>query len=391
MQQILQTENDECSSSSAALVIEAAKSRISETHSGKAPNRRISGAHFGKVSTSSQCKEVSLESSDTKLKPGNIQFVPSEGSDVNSVDKKDCDNCVEARILSHGSSQPINASVLSNIVDNGSESEGIVKQLFESGKSIADNTGDYRCSDHGLVVVQQRSETDKILIVDNINNALEFSSSQRILKEIHNFFPSVKIDFAYSLAKGGVAIHTTCKEDRDLLLTQLPAESFGSGVKHTTKGRCDKVVFIKGVDTSVSECHILEKLREKGINVFETRRLTKRYTGRPTRVVKVKCSEHTAEQLLNTKLVVNNKTCAVEKERPVRVIRCFKCQSLGHLSRHCRNFARCERCAASHEVYERCVGGVKCINCGGNHPSSSSSCPEYLKRYEDLTKQYSEC
>jgi len=182
MQQILQTENDECSSSSAALVIEAAKSRISESHSGKAPNRRISGAHFGKVSTSSQCKEVSLESSDTKLKPGNIQFVPSEGSDVNSVDKKDCDNCVEARIVSDGSSQPINASVLSNIVDNGSESEGIVKQLFESGKSIADNTGDYRCSDHRLVVVQQRSETDKILIVDNINNALEFSSSQRIAK-----------------------------------------------------------------------------------------------------------------------------------------------------------------------------------------------------------------
>jgi len=62
------------------------------------------------------------------------------------------------------------------------------------------------------------TDSDKILIIDSLNNALEYSSCKRILQEVHNYFPQVKVEFAYSLAKGGVAIHTTRKSDRDLLL-----------------------------------------------------------------------------------------------------------------------------------------------------------------------------
>jgi len=52
------------------------------------------------------------------------------------------------------------------------------------------------------------------------------------LNEIHNFYPDLKVDFAYSLAKGGIAIQTTSKKDRDFLLHNLPVESFGGGIKH---------------------------------------------------------------------------------------------------------------------------------------------------------------
>lgn len=233
------------------------------------------------------------------------------------------------------------------------------------------------------------SDLDKIVVIDNINNPAEFSSSQRILKEIHNFFPHMKIEFAYSLAKGGVAIHTSNTDDRDRLLQLLPAESFGGGLKHTPKGQCGKAVFIKGVDTSVNLCYITDILKQEGIKVIEARRLTRRYTGKPTQVVKVQCAEESVTQLLSSSLVVNNKRCVIEKERLVRVVRCFNCQSFGHLSQYCNNSRRCEQCGESHLYSVKCVRNVQCANCSGSHPASSSVCPVYAKRYADLAEQYS--
>jgi len=58
----------------------------------------------------------------------------------------------------------------------------------------------------GLEVTTE-SDIDNILITHNVNGAPEFAKYRRILQEIHLYCPSVKIDFAYSLAKKGVAIH----------------------------------------------------------------------------------------------------------------------------------------------------------------------------------------
>jgi len=52
----------------------------------------------------------------------------------------------------------------------------------------------------GLEVTTE-SDIDNILITHNINGAPEFAKSRRILQEIHLYCPSVKTDFAYSLAK----------------------------------------------------------------------------------------------------------------------------------------------------------------------------------------------
>lgn len=65
----------------------------------------------------------------------------------------------------------------------------------------------------------------------------------------------------------------------------LLGQSFGGGEKHTPKGHRDKAAFIKGVDTSVNLSQITDKLNRKGIIVTGVRRLTKRFTGKPTQVV----------------------------------------------------------------------------------------------------------
>ena len=236
------------------------------------------------------------------------------------------------------------------------------------------------------------SDIDKILVIDNIDNAAQFSSSRRILQEVHNFFPDIKIEFAYALAIGGVAIHTCCKGDRDCLLEQLPEESsFGGGWKHPPKASGSKALFMKGIDTSVHLRSVTEQLNNQCIGILEIRRLVKRYTGKTTQVVKIKCSEPSANFLLKNPLYVNNRVCRIEKERLVRVIRCFHCQSLGHLAKHCTSVRHCVNCAESHGESETCNGKIQCFNCRGSHPASSSHCTTYVNRYEDLTKQHTKC
>jgi len=240
------------------------------------------------------------------------------------------------------------------------------------------------------VVISQYSDVDRILVIDNIDNPVDFSSSQRILKEIDQYCTGLKIDFAYSLAKGGVAIHTQSKEDRNYLIDALPAESFGGGIKHSPIGRGQQTAYIKNIDTSVNVRKITVIFSEKGIELSYIRRLTKRYTGKPVQVVKVKCAEEVFGKLMSTKLVINNKTCVIEKERSVKVIRCFHCQRFGHIARNCKNCVKCEFCAESHQIYETCLRDVCCANCSGHHPASSSQCPVYLQRYENITAQHSE-
>lgn len=123
------------------------------------------------------------------------------------------------------------------------------ERVHESDKDLPCNATYYT---QKSVTIKNDSDINNILITDNINGASEFSTSRRILQEIHLFFPSVKIDFAYSLAKGGVAVHTTCKKNKELLLAGLPAESFGGGVKHRPKGYRNHIVVVKGVDTAVA-------------------------------------------------------------------------------------------------------------------------------------------
>jgi len=196
------------------------------------------------------------------------------------------------------------------------------------------------------------------------------------------FCPEVKVEFACSLAKGGVD-----KSSRDVLLCKLPQESFGGGVKHFPKDRSCDTFFIKVVCTSVSTQEFMNVLKRCGIDIVEVRRLVNRHTGKPFRVIKVKCSQQTSSRLPSRRIVINNSTCVVEKQRPVQVIRCYNCQSFGHFSRFCVNKRRCEFCSGFH-VHEQCFDEVCCANCGGSHSASSLQCPVYIAQHEILTKQY---
>lgn len=53
----------------------------------------------------------------------------------------------------------------------------------------------------------------------------------------------------------------------------------------------------------------------------------------------------------------------------LRVLRCFNCQGLGHMSMSCRRKVRCVRCGGPHK-FDDCTTrtDVKCCRCRGNIP-----------------------
>ena len=243
-----------------------------------------------------------------------------------------------------------------------------------------------------LNVEPKSDPRDKILIIDNIANPKVFIDSQEILKEVKKF-SEIPIDFAYQLAKGGIALHVKSKEDRDLLRNQLPPKSFGGGIKHPPSQKAKSSnFFIKGVDTSIDIDDLRTILKTKSIHLTGIRRLLNRESGRPTKTVKLTCNNTESEKLsTQDRLIINGKNCHLERERKVKIIRCYNCQKFGHISANCKNKAVCVKCSCYHESSTFCNAEPKCANCEGPYPAYSSLCPVYLAYHANLTKQPDLC
>jgi len=116
--------------------------------------------------------------------------------------------------------------------------------------------------------VVDNSERDNIIIIDYIPNAVEFTNSSRILKEINNFASTISVKYAYSLACGGIAIHLNNKQDKQFLLQALPPEAFGGGTANDLNSKVH-TAFVKGVLSSVTTSRIRELFAEKDTEVVD--------------------------------------------------------------------------------------------------------------------------
>ena len=225
------------------------------------------------------------------------------------------------------------------------------------------------------------------MVIDNIPDQT-FWKSKEILREINRFcFPRIKVVQAYSLARGGVAIHLESSEERDRLLSTLPPASFLGGVKKKLSPQKEVTLYIGDVDLSIQPSLLGESLSRAGFAVSSIDRVISRKLGRPSKFVKVVTNRVSADNLLSTGLQINGVVCKVETKHSNPVIRCFGCQRFGHSISNCLSPVRCEQCSGQH-YNVNCADCAVCSNCKGNHPASYELCPEYIKRYERLTGEY---
>ena len=150
--------------------------------------------------------------------------------------------------------------------------------------------------------LDSQKERQNIVIVDCISNPTKFIRSDNILREVQTFAPPIQVKYAYSLAKGGVAIHLNNIQDKLTLLQSFTSEAFG-GAKISDLAERNYTVFLKDVPTYISLEEVKSALHDKSIEVQKLLRQQYKVTGRPQPVIKVVCSDTDARKLTNNTFI----------------------------------------------------------------------------------------
>ena len=246
-------------------------------------------------------------------------------------------------------------------------------------------TTDVRCEDKLFInrleqaEVEEQKERHNIIIIDQITEAERYSWSTEILKEVNTFAPKVQVKYAYSLAKGGVAIHTYNLEDKRILLQSLAGKAF-SGAKISDLSEKEDIVFLKNIPTYIDTSVISTALQGYKIKAIKVERNQHRRTGRPQPVVRVFCQAIEAQKLLRyTSLSVGNVVCDVVKKR-ANVLRCYNCQQFGHIARACVNQKRCVNCSGFHTSDSYTVRGSQSAQIAVDYTGHHTDCALHYKR-----------
>lgn len=310
---------------------------------------------------------------------------PTSASVVNVTQHGTCDT---SGIEVHVATRPEGISVKDIVtIDKGTSGKSIQgSETVECTERVQHSCMNNKASVNSFV---ETSERDSIVIIDYIPNAAEFVNSSRILKEINNFAPNISVKYAYSLARGGIAIHLHNHQDKQTLIAALPPEAFGGGKVYELSSKVHSV-FVKGVPSSVTTSRIQERFAERGVEVLEVRRLKQYRTGRPLPVVKVSCNYELYKSLgLWSNIVIDGVDCRIQRKH-IEVYRCYNCHQFGHIASSCKLPTRCVNCSEHHSPQGVCQARAKCANCSGQHRASSRNCPTYRQRYEVLASQCSE-
>lgn len=231
--------------------------------------------------------------------------------------------------------------------------------------------------------------TNNILIVDNIDNTNQFKSSIQIQNELekHPEIPNVK--FGYSLPRGGIALHFESDEEALDTIKNWPSEVFSKkeAIHRPKEKNSNTVGFVKNISLKVNEHQVQSYLQDKGCLIDYTQRLYHRHSGRPMPVLKIIFTDNTSLLKATSLLLpftLNGKRSFCEESRRLSSVRCYKCQTFGHIYRHCDKPKVCENCSSPDHLIQDCHSNSVCVNCQGNHTSSSNKCPEYIKIIQKL-------
>ena len=231
--------------------------------------------------------------------------------------------------------------------------------------------------------LQQQCPKEHIIIVDKVGDSPKNSAEVKSkLKKSGNNIP---INYTYTLPKGGIAIHTDA-ENKDKLAKAIN-KTFPNSIQHQPliKQQRQKVI-VRGIRPHISEedlkIYLNTSLRSK-VNIH---RFHSKTTGRPFPIISVETDITTASTLLTKGILIFGKLykCTTYIKPAVR---CYNCQSYGHISRNCSKVHICNNCGQS-DCTTECNKPAKCHNCSGNHQASSNLCPTYLDKKLQLQDHF---
>ena len=193
------------------------------------------------------------------------------------------------------------------------------------------------------------------------------------------------------ISNNGVLVETATKEDMERVLKSdnLQAAGLVTGLPAKKKPR----VIVYDVPNVLSESEFLTSLRQQNLNTsanekpHDAVRISHKTGSRnpETANIVLEVSPRTRESLLKQdRVYVGWHSLRVRDY--LTVSRCYKCQSFGHVSKHCRAAKEvCGHCGGDGHAFKDCPKKNEnpvCINCRRamkpcDHSSRSPECPAY--------------
>ena len=138
---------------------------------------------------------------------------------------------------------------------------------------------------------------------------------------------------------------------------------------HPTKGFATGVITVPDLE-DVEDDDILDELRDQGVQ--KLRRLQRKENDGtvPTDTLVLSFSG----ERLPEKVRVAWRTVRVRQYIP-NPVRCYKCQSYGHMASSCKGKVRCARCSTFGHNSSTCRAAKAKCTCGGDHEVWSRDCP----------------
>ena len=210
-------------------------------------------------------------------------------------------------------------------------------------------------------------------MVDNIKEAQNWKSS-KVIKDKLNQHPGFQeVDFAYSLPRGGVAIHFKSEDTAEEVLENWPSDVFSPTEKpNRVRGKviC-QTGFVKNIDIRLADNQLKSFLVSSECVVKEVRKVFHRNSGKPMPIRKITFgSESDLDKAICLELPfkLNGKQAFYEKEKQLKVVRCFPCHRYNHIAANCPYKSTCENCGSEDHTF---TGNRQrqsfCTNCGGKH------------------------
>ena len=282
--------------------------------------------------------------------------------------------------ISDGMAQNVEKAVV-NIEKNTKNNQGIMKRL------PTNITGQ---SPEAMKKMKEE-RMDRTAVITKPE--MKTNNSWELRKEFNKYFPETALKAAIPTATGSVRLEFDSKESRDEVISVWKDTMFGGnkGIKAPTLK--PTVGIIKGVNINESIEDIVEEIQasypDTTVDFFKR---DMKITG----TIKLIFRDH--ESFNKARNDGGITICGIKylMEQFVfkpRVIRCFKCQAYGHISKNCRaKQSICGKCCKVGHESQDCevtlTNGPVCIHCKGPHFTGSKFCSEF-KRVEEKIKSMS--
>lgn len=223
-------------------------------------------------------------------------------------------------------------------------------------------------------------------------------ADEEVYLEMTTRFPD--IDCKAAAIRGGAIRVTEFKWQRDIDCLRntdwtRPTAPFGGCKDVTVKddepplGDSERDVCLE-VHASVSDDKLLKRLEEfgyEGVEVLWRAEPLEKYPRIPVKTRLRMANKDDHDMIIEYGATIGYKVrYAVDWLVLRNIARCFTCQRrTNHLSDDCKRRRLCPICGESHEPMN-CTKPAKCANCGGAHKAWSESCPYFIVRMREESK-----